>query len=285
MNSLLKILSFGSIGVLVAVLVVATLLENVYGSSFVQSNIYHSLWFVALWAVLAVAGVVYILRITRRVTLIFLHTSFAVILLGAFVSYLTSSRGEIILVRDTVPASMYTTAGGGLERLPFRLQLAGVDTLFSQHSQQPIDYKARVIVDDKKNVTILDVSLNSPITMKGYSLCINSVQAGNVSFIVAHDALGRTISFVGYLLVFVAFLMLFFDKNSGFNKLLQELKGERLPKNSAKKTDGNTSFSRLVEKMSVVLFFILLAQKNRTPMTIASRLWKEKFQRFLPHTP
>ena len=259
MNRLLKILSFGSVGVLVAVLVVATLLENVYGSSFVQSNIYHSLWFVALWAVLAIAGVVYILRVARRGTLIFLHASFGVILFGAFVSYLTSSRGNIMLVRDTVPASMYVTDDGSLEKLPFRLQLAAVDTLFLPGTQQVADYRARVIVDDKKEITTFDVSLNSPITIDGYSLCINSVLDGNLSLIVAHDTFGRTISFVGYLFMFVAFLMLFFDRQGGFCNILQQLRDGRLPKKkAAAAADGNTSFSRLAEKMLILLLCLLV---------------------------
>ena len=75
MKRALKIVSFGGAGVLVAVLVAATLIENIYGLPFALENIYHSWWFIALWALLAVTATAYILRTQRRVSLILLHAS------------------------------------------------------------------------------------------------------------------------------------------------------------------------------------------------------------------
>ena len=40
---------------LIMVLVAATLLEQVYGTSFVETHIYRSLWFCSLWGTLACA--------------------------------------------------------------------------------------------------------------------------------------------------------------------------------------------------------------------------------------
>ena len=105
----LKAISFGSIGLLMLVLIGATLLEKIFGSSFALNNIYHSPWFIALWSLLVVSAMAYILRTSRRYTLILLHASFAFILLGALVSFLTSQHGNILLAKDAVPASMFTT--------------------------------------------------------------------------------------------------------------------------------------------------------------------------------
>ena len=44
--------------VIVVVLAVATFVENSYGTRFVTENVYHTAWFCALWAVLAVLSVV-----------------------------------------------------------------------------------------------------------------------------------------------------------------------------------------------------------------------------------
>ena len=94
-------------GAIVLVLIAATLLERLHGSSFATGNIYHSGWFIALWALLAVTGIMYILYTSRRATLVMLHASFVVILLGALVSFLTSKHGSIAIANEGVPASMY----------------------------------------------------------------------------------------------------------------------------------------------------------------------------------
>ena len=225
MKRLLKIISFGTIGVLVAVLVVATLIENILGSSFVVECIYHSWWFIALWVLLAVTATTYILRTQRRGSLILLHASLVVVLLGAFVSFLTSKRGDMAISEDGAPASMFELSDGALQRLPFRLQLAGVDTLYTDGGETPSDYVVRVVADGKAVQAEHLISLNAPAKIDGYQFCIKGVNGGVVSLLVSHDPYGRPISYAGYLMVFVSFLLLFFDRQSGFHALLLQIKG------------------------------------------------------------
>lgn len=258
MERLLKITSFGAIGVLVAVLVAATLIENICGSSFVVDCIYHSEWFIALWAVITVAAIVYILRVSRRLTLILLHASFVVVLLGAFLSFLTSKRGDITVAQNGVPASMFETADGALEKLPFSLQFAVVDTVVLRGGELPGDYIVHIIADDKEQITEHTLSLNRPAKIKDYQFCIKGMSGGNLSLIVSRDTLGRSISYLGYAMAFISFLLLFFDGKSGFKILLQKLKGWRLPKKSAKKKDSDASLSRLIEKLLGLLLCILV---------------------------
>ena len=226
MKRLLKILSFGGIALLVAVLIAASLLGRIYGSSFAIDNIYHSVWFIALWAVTAVASMVYIMRVSRRATLVVLHTSFVVVLLGAFTSFLTSRHGEISIAQDTVPASMFEMPDGTLEKLPFRLQLASIETVGLASDDVPSDYIAHIVADDRSGQAMYVVSLNSPAIIKGYQFCIKGVADGALSLLVSYDTYGRKISYVGYLMVFLSFVMLFFDRKSGFTALLYKLKGE-----------------------------------------------------------
>ena len=211
---------------LMLILIAATLLEKLYGTSFALKEIYHSTWFIAVWSLLAVSAMTYTLCVSRRATLTVLHTSFAVILLGAFISFLTSRHGNIILAHDAVPASMYTSDDGKLEKLPFNLQVTDIDTIFSTNSKQPCDYKAYIVANDKKECKTLAISLNNPAKIKGYSLCIKGVIEGNLSLLVAHDTIGLPISYIGYLMMFVSFIALFIDKQSSFTKILQQLKKE-----------------------------------------------------------
>lgn len=224
MNSL-KTLSFGTAAVIITVLVAATILEKLCGSAFAIENIYHSWWFIAMWALLAVAATAYILRTRRRGSLILLHASFVMVLLGAFVSFLTSKRGDMAISEDGVPASMFELGDGALKRLPFRLQLAGVDTLYTDGVETPSDYVVRVVADGKAVQAEYVISLNAPAKIDGYQFCIKGVNGGVVSLLVSHDPYGRPISYAGYLMVFVSFLLLFFDKKSGFHALLLQIKG------------------------------------------------------------
>ena len=219
MKRLLKIVSFGCIGVLVTVLIAATLIENVYGPSFAVGQIYHSSWFIALWALLAVTAMGYIMYTARRPSLVLLHASLLVVLLGAFVSFLTSKHGDIAIAEDGAPASMFEMSDGALQKLPFRMQLADVDTVYSDNGVV-IGYSASIIADS----ILHTVSLNVPAKINGYQFCIKSVDNGNLSLLVSHDPIGRPISYLGYAMVFISFLLLFFDRKSGFNALLYKVK-------------------------------------------------------------
>ena len=220
MKRLLKIVSFGCIGVLVTVLIATTLIENVYGPSFAVGQIYHSPWFIALWALLAVTAMGYIMYTAKRPSLVLLHASLVVVLLGAFVSFLTSKRGDIAIAENGAPASMFEMSDGTLQKLPFRMQLADVDTVYSNNGAVTA-YSASIIADS----ILHTVSLNVPAKIKGYQFCIKSVDNGNLSLLVSHDPIGRPISYLGYAMVFISFLLLFFDRKSGFNALLQQVKG------------------------------------------------------------
>lgn len=253
MKRLLKIISFGAVALLVAILIAATVIENISGSPFAIENIYHSWWFIALWALLAVTAVLYILRTKRRGTLVMLHASFVVVLLGAFVSFFTSKRGDMAISEDGAPASMYETSDGALERLPFRLQLSSVDTVRINGGETPSDYVVRVVADGKAVQAERVISLNAPAKIDGYQFCIKGVNGGVVSLLVSHDPYGRPISYAGYLMVFVSFLLLFFDRKSGFHALLLQMVGKRSVKDSVKEESRGSHLSILARKMWVAL--------------------------------
>lgn len=266
MKQPLRILSFGSMGLIVAALIAATIIGNLWGSSYATEHIYHSWWFITLWALFAVTAMTYILCSSKRTTLALLHASFVVIQLGALVSFLTSKRGDIAIAQEGAPASMFEMSDGTLQRLPFRMQLVDVDTVYAD-SGTPSDYKAHILAllerergnaDGIKECAEHTVSLNSPMKINGYQFCIKAVSNGNLSLLVSHDPAGRTISYVGYAMVFISFLLLFFDKKSGFNTLLLNLKDWRLPKNPAKKKGSDASLSHLVAKLLGLLLCILV---------------------------
>ena len=82
----------------IACMAMATFAEKYRGTDFIHSAVYGSWWFVTLWAALAIMGAAYFLRRKiRRGSIVILHLSLVIILLGASLTYLTGWRGAIKL--------------------------------------------------------------------------------------------------------------------------------------------------------------------------------------------
>lgn len=219
-NLPIKNIAFGCMIILMPVLAIATCIEKIFGTQIAVGNIYHSPYFFALWSVLAVSAMIYILCISRRYILIFLHASLVVVLFGAAVSFLTSRRGEMTLQEGSVPASMFTSHNNR-EKLSFKMELLRIDTCYAGTAGTPCDYNVHINACDKNNnCETFTASLNKPARIDGYSLCIKSISGNSVSFFVSHDPWGTPISYAGYLMTFVSFIMLFFDKRSGFSNIM-----------------------------------------------------------------
>lgn len=87
--------------VLMGVLAIATFLEHAYGTTFVQTHIYHACWFCGLWGALAF-GLVRACgecRLWKRLPVLWWHGSLLVILGGAMLTYLTGEKGMYIWCR------------------------------------------------------------------------------------------------------------------------------------------------------------------------------------------
>ena len=93
---------------LIVVMAVATVLENVKGTPFVQQSIYGSWWFSLLWALLVALAFAYFLkRHVRRWSLLLLHAAMVVMLLGALLTHLTAYQG-IVHLRVLAPTRQPT---------------------------------------------------------------------------------------------------------------------------------------------------------------------------------
>ena len=248
---LLKYISFGSLALMLMVLVAATLVGKVMGSAFAMERVYHSLPFVALWSLLAVSAMGYVVCRSRRATLILLHASLVTVLLGAFISFLTSKRGELFLAPGAVPASMFTTADGTLERLPFRMTLERVDTCYSGNGEYVGTYSARLLVNGG-GAEYVSLSLNNPAVVDGYSFCINGISGDGLSLLVSRDIYGTSVSYIGYLMTVVSFVLLLFDRRGGFRSALRQLKHR-----SSSVVETSVRSSRLALYSRIVLFGVL----------------------------
>lgn len=229
MRAWLRNVSFGSLALVIAVLVAATFYEKFYGTTFVLENIYNSFWFVILWAVVAFSGLLYILvsRMPRMGATFLLHTAFVVVLAGAGVTFMTAERGTLCVSEGAPPASMYETGKGELKKLPFRIVLEKF-TVEQLENGQPSGYMAQLGLHNRDGyVKCATASMNNPVSYNGYRLYISGHTVGEmggvVTLLVAYDPWGTPLTYFGYILLLLGAVYLFFDKKSGFRKALSSL--------------------------------------------------------------
>ena len=108
----LRLWPFVLLMVLAVTIAAATLVEEVWGTAAAHRAVYGSVWFTALWVILAALGVRVMLRLNiwKRPATLALHLSFLMILCGALLTALTARRGYLHL-RQGVPSSHYGQAG------------------------------------------------------------------------------------------------------------------------------------------------------------------------------
>ena len=222
---LLKIVSFGGIGILLVVLITATILEKLYGTSFSSRYIYHSYGFAILWGIAAVAGIAYTLkRKLYRFPITFsLHLSLALILTGAMVTFLFGRQGNIHLRINAPAQQMFCDEKGDSIPLPFRIKLNGFRIDYYPGTQAPMDYVSQLTVTDGSLDDNGTVSMNNIYTYRHYRFYQSAYDPdGNgVTLAVSHDPYGIGITYAGYALLTLSFLLFFFVPDSGFRKLLR----------------------------------------------------------------
>ena len=242
----LKYISFGGLTTIITLLITATIIEKLKGSSFVLEHIYHSPLFITLFGITTISALLYIVTHTRGFRLFLLHTALATILSGALISHLTAEHGEIVLAKGSVPASMFTDSAGELKKLPFRMRLVESTTLYDKQNY-PIDYFAKIDIEDSKESSILILSMNNPIKKEGYTFCIKSHSLDVISLLVAHDPLGIFITYSGYTIFIATFLLTMIVRKRSPNPLPHKMNGK----------SNKGSVYRVLYTTSAILFIVI----------------------------
>lgn len=222
---LLKYLSFGLTGILVCVLITATILEKAYGSTFVAQHIYDSPLFILLWGVAAVASVIYLLqRKTQKQCITFcLHLSFILILAGALTTHLFGIQGTVHLRQDAAPATAFTLADGETATFPFQLSLKEFRLEYYPGTFAPMDFVSTILVSDgSKESHEGEVSMNHIYSYHHYRFYQSKYDEDGkgTTLSVSHDPYGIAITYAGYALLLCCMITFFFRKDSHFRSLL-----------------------------------------------------------------
>ena len=189
-----------------------TIVENVWGTDFVSSHVYHTWWFCAVWAVLAMLLVWAVIkqRLWKRLSICALHLSFVCILAGALVSFLTSHKGVVHLVPGVTMHSYLDDESREQRPLPFALSLDSFKIEHYAGTTAAADYVSYLtITDDEGGAESHErLSMNKIVTHQGYRLYQSSYDEDEQGswLSVNYDPWGTGITYFGYAML--AFFMI-----------------------------------------------------------------------------
>ena len=199
---------------LVIAIAVATVLENRYGTHYALQHVYGAWWFVCLWAMLALAGcwLMYKRKMWKQPSVMLLHLSFLVILLGALATYLTSHKGMVHLREGETCRTYWVKNKQGLytltEDMPFYLALKKFQILYDADGTTPADYVSHVLIATREGKEETTISMNNIGRVKGFRIYQTSFDddLGGSVFTISYDPWGTAITYAGYLLLAISMI-------------------------------------------------------------------------------
>lgn len=216
----------------IAGLATATWVEKYHGASAAREWIYHALPFLLLQLLLVLNFIGVAIRLhlqkRRRAGFILTHGALIAILFGASVTFLFGEEGYMH-IREGETSNVIVVHDGTTEQitaLPFSIELKDFVLTRYPGSSSPSSYESIVTVHGEGRQYDARIYMNNVLDIQGYRFfqaSYDTDELGSV-LIVNHDVAGRTISYVGYLLLGVGLLLSLFMPGSRFHRLRRQLK-------------------------------------------------------------
>ncbi|MDD3039787.1 cytochrome c biogenesis protein CcsA [Bacteroides sp.] len=214
-------------GCLIVLLAATTFVEQVYGTDFVEKNIYHTIWFCCLWgAIVATAFVVLIRRsLWHRLPLLLFHGSLFVILVGAMITFIGGKEGYIHLRPGMVERCFQEKENGNQIDLPFTMRLDSFQVKYYPGTEAPADYVSYFtysILGQEENSSQECISMNHIFTFQGYRFYQSSFDDDKQGswLSVNYDPWGTRVTYTGYILLGISMISLLFSRKGKFLRLL-----------------------------------------------------------------
>lgn len=223
---LLKRTAFSLLGILLLILTIATILEKIYGTDFVNEYIYSSVPFVILWGVTAITSLLYIIKskLHRQPVIFLLHLSLLFILAGAFTTWIYGEQGTM-RVRQGEQQTSFTDSKGISHQLPFSITLNQFEIIYYKGTLAPMDFISHISVADKDCHRQIQgkVSMNHIFSYQHYRFYQSGYSEDNEGsvFSVSHDPYGIGITYAGYTLLLLSTVFFFFSPQSRFRQQLK----------------------------------------------------------------
>jgi len=210
----------------------ATFMENAYGTMFAKVLIYYSPLFFLIQLLLIVNFVLIAIRRNmlkmKKYGLLLVHISFIIILTGATTTHFFGKEGMLHLregeINDRVTAQ--TNRGQSVFTLPFQVELIKFTLTRYPGSMSPSSFESELLVHvDGKTRSEL-VYMNNVLDVKGYRFFQASYDTDEKGTILSvnKDVAGRTVTYTGYLLLFVGCITCLVGKNGRIRTLYRQLR-------------------------------------------------------------
>ena len=222
----MKKTTFSLLIITIITLITATILEKLYGTPWVASNIYGSTWFLLLWALLTISAIIYIIqrRLYQRPITLLLHLSFVVILIGAAITHYFGINGQIHLRLDEAPKTTYIDTNYQERNLPFAVSLNDFQLIYYPGTTNPMNFVSYIKITDYRlqitdssqinNSSLHTVSMNNILSHRNYRFYQSSYDSDLQGSILSiyHDPYGITITYIGYFLLFISMALFLLNK-------------------------------------------------------------------------
>lgn len=206
--------------IFVLALAVATFIEWQLGTSFAHEVIYGSWWFIAIIAVMSVASSVIFVRALRsNKPAMLVHLALLTILAGAFTTHILGVQGTMYLRKD-VRTDVYLLDDGTMRKMPFGVTLTSFDVCYYPGTDAAMDYRSEIVTDDGLSHV---VSMNNVFSSRGFRFYQNSYTDEGSVLTVNYDPLGIAITYLGYILLALGFILVLANPRGRFRTLLKSL--------------------------------------------------------------
>ena len=208
---------------------VATFIERDFGVELSRGYVYHNIWFILLQFTMVVnaLAIIYkrgLFRWSRSGVLLF-HLSFVVILVGAMVTHKWSKEG-VMHIREGAVSSVVYMANKSQIELPIEVKLD--DFVLSRYpgSRSPSSYESHVTVVYEGEESEHLIKMNQVMNIGGYRFFQSSYDTDELGSVltVNYDFPGMQITYFGYLLLVLGFVITPFQKYSRFRQLNRSFK-------------------------------------------------------------
>ncbi|MDR1345615.1 MAG: cytochrome c biogenesis protein CcsA [Bacteroidales bacterium] len=204
---------FIAIALLIVIMALATILETIKGSEWVLQNIYHNIAFMALWGIAFLLFLLYEIRsrnYRKKPFKLGLVIAFGLVLAGGLVTFL-SGKSDTVHLRKHVT---YDEANLSQFNFPFHITLSDFEIQYYQGTTTPANYESSLIIHARNQDIPIKVSVNHPITYKGYCFYQTSYDTdlNGTVLTVTHNLAGICIIYTGYLLIALLFIAKFIHR-------------------------------------------------------------------------
>lgn len=170
MTNILKKATFGLWIFLLIMMIAATIIEKLYGTTVSSTYFYGSPFFIGLWIATTLLSLLYIIKrhIIRNKIVYLLHLSFILILSGALTTHIWGIQGNIHLRQGETPVTTFNKNDGQKADLPFSVSLKQFQLTYYQGTFAPMDFISILNVYDGPQMHEGSVSMNHIYTYRNY---------------------------------------------------------------------------------------------------------------------